>query len=284
MFQKETGTLIASFAVLFILSIYYIKKRTFIEQNFWLIIFSTFQGIIIGLLYQKEFLKMGLWALVYFTVFTKVVPVLTFSSVRKEEYSDDKILSEIKKIKEFESLQVEFKKFYSENSFNAMVRPPMPFIEKNFKIYLGNDLISKSSLEEKIAIIAHEISHVLNKDFIKKSILIIVTIAVLSLISIFSNVITLMMPFSSREKALLIYLIALLILLIGIIVINYISWYFEYKADNKASKLIGKSEWLIWAFRRFEKIHKERDYGKFINLILYTHPLIKHRIEELQKL
>jgi len=97
----------------------------------------------------------------FFSYFWNILFI--FKSQKLEEYTDEKLIQALREIPEIENFEFEFRKYSGENSFNANVMPPIPFILNKYQISFGEELISKFTVDEKVFVLAHEISHTLKK-------------------------------------------------------------------------------------------------------------------------
>ncbi|WP_456475698.1 M48 family metallopeptidase [Candidatus Pyrohabitans sp.] len=272
------------FIILLVITFCYARTKRFGERNFGLIITSFLQGIVLSLIFN-ELLLAPIWALMYYLFslyFWNVIFMIKSALKKHEDYIDNELIQSLKNIPEFRKLKFKLKKYTGSNSLNANVLPPIPFISDSYQISLGEKLISKFTLEEKKFVLAHEVSHALKKHVLIKIFLMFLLIIVIALISIKLNVFVA----NKIEKYLVqfYYLITFSLFLIGIIGINLISWYIEYDADKKALQLTKDLKSLEAAFLKFDKNYLTKDYGLIINLIVYTHPLVKNRIKKAEQL
>ena len=264
------------FIILALITIYYNRSKHFEERNLGQLIVSFLQGIIIGLIFPEYFQYASILALSYYLISINIWAMIPFFlksfSGKFEDYNDEQLIRELKKISEIENLKFILKKYSSNNSMNAFCLP------KN-QIILGEELILNLTTAEKIFVIAHEIGHILNKDFIKKSIENIALMIILVLISIKLYPVIIV-----SKETYAYFLINFMIFISGILVLNLISWHSEYDADKKAFQLTKDKKSLESAFTKLKERSHDKDYGMIINLIVYNHPLIKDRIKRCEKL
>jgi Zn-dependent protease with chaperone function len=189
---------------------------------------------------------------------------------------------ELEKLETQAHVDLRLRRYYRGNSLNAFTRPRIPFIEKCHTAYLGDKLISKLQLEEKVSVIAHEIGHILDGHFIKRPLWYAAIVMALYFASLSLNVVFLpRVPIVFLVPSF--YLISLSVLLSGVALINSMLWYFEYGADRRSSQLTGNVKPLLSALKKLEASYKDRDYGLILNLILYDHPPLGKRMERLEK-
>jgi Zn-dependent protease with chaperone function len=197
---------------------------------------------------------------------------------KTEDYKDEELIKSLEDIEDFHGLEFELKKYSGEKSFNAFVIPPIPFFRKKYTISFGEELIESFTLGEKLFVIAHEIAHAIDKHVHKRALLFFLVFFLLLVFSLLLNIFVIKNAVEYFVQFYLLY--NLVLLLIGIIGIDLVSWRYEYKADEKALELTKDFTSFKSAFLKFEEKKPARDFGKIINLIVYDHPLIKNRIEK----
>lgn len=265
-----------------IFTIYYTFSNNFKERNFGLLITSFIQGLLLSVIFPNYLFMASILALVYFLFFSYFWNIkFIFKSRRLDVYNDGELIRSLRKIPEFKNFEFEFNKYSGINSFNANVIPSIPFISNKFRISFGEQLISKLTLEEKLSVLAHEISHALNKHFLKKGVLIFILIIILGYISLFFNLIVL--SYAKNYFVLLDYINTFIFFIIGIIGINLISWHYEYDADKKGICLTKEFKNFESMLLKLEESHPFKNYGTIINLIVYTHPITNDRIEKVKR-
>lgn len=270
------------FIIIILFTIYYIFSTNFKERNFGLLITSFIQGLLLSVIFPNYLFMASILALVYFLFFSYFWNIkFIFKSRRLDVYNDGELIRFLRKIPELKNFEFELKKYSGINSFNANVIPPIPFISNKVRISFGEQLISKLTLEEKLFVIAHEISHALNKHFLKKGILVVILIIVLSYISFFFNLIAL--SYAKNYFVLFDYINTSFFFIIGIIGINLISWRYEYDADKKGVYLTKDSKNFESGLLKLEECHPLKSYGTIINLIVYTHPVTNDRIKKMKR-
>lgn len=263
-----------AFFILALITIYYSNRsKHFEERNLIQLFVSFLQGVIIVLIFPKYFQFASIFALVYYFISINTIKMLKLTSGKHEDYIDEELNHELKKISEIKNFKFSFKKYSSENSMNAYV-----FLPKKL-IFLGDELISKLTIAEKMFVISHEIGHILEKDSIKNPIKCFVVVIILGLISIISYPVVI-----ELNESYVYLLINLMIFISGIIGLNYIMWHSEYNADKKALQLTNDKKSLESAFTKLKERSYNKDYGMIINLIVYDHPLTKDRIIRSEKL
>lgn len=265
-----------AFLMLVLITIYYIRSKQFEERNIGLIACSFFQGLIGSLVFPKYFLYAPVLALIYYLLainFWNIIFSLNAYSGKLKDYSDKELIHNLKKIPEIENLKFDFKRYSGKNSLNAFTLP------KNW-IILGDDLISKFTIAEKIFVVSHEAAHILEKHQRKKSIISFIVLICLVFITLILNS---FIVYTLKEVDAYL-LISFSIFITGIIALNLISWQVEYDADKKGLQLTKDKKSLELAFAKLKGESYNRDYGMIINLIVYDHPLIKNRIKRSKNL
>lgn len=270
--------LVVAFLILFACTIYYTRSKSFEERNIVLVVTSFVQGLLLSVIFPIYLLSASTLALFYYIIFSYFRNIVfIFKSKKLEEYSDEKLVQALRKIPEIKNLPFKLRKYSGKNSLNANVMPPIPFTSKNYQISFGDELISKLTLEEKVVVLAHEIGHALKKQGLLTSFSLFLIILGLYLLSIRLNL--LVLTYAKTYFVLFDYIITFILFISGIIGINLISWYSEYDADKKAIGLTRDIKNFESAFLKLGGGHPNKDYGIVINLIVYTHPLLKNRIK-----
>ncbi len=275
--------LILAFIIVFFGTLYYIKSKSFEEKNIGLIITSFVQGLVLSVMFPKYLLLAPILALLYYVIFYNIWSLkFLFKSPKFEPYNDKALIESLKKIPEMSHIKFNLRKYSGEKSLNANVIPPIPLLSSKYKISFGEDLISKFTLEEKMIVLAHEVGHALNKHILKKVIMQAILIFVLGIAYFGMNLIVL-----NCFKSYFIYFdytATFILLLVGIIGINTISWYVEYDADKMAIQLTNDIKNFESAFLKFDEDHHYKNYGKILNLLVYSHPLLHNRIKRVKEI
>lgn len=264
-------------------TLYYIKSKSFEEKNIGLIITSFVQGLVLSVMFPKYLLLAPILALLYYVIFYNIWSLkFLLKSPKLEPYNDKALIGSLKEIPEISHIKFNLRKYSGEKSLNANVIPPIPLLSSEYKISFGEDLISKFTLEEKMIVLAHEVGHALNKHIFKKVIMQSTLIFVLGFISFGMNLIVL-----NYFKDYFIYFdstATLILLLVGIIGINMISWHVEYDADKMAIQLTNDIKSFESTFMKFGEDNHDKNYGKILNLLVYSHPLLHNRIKRAKKI
>ena len=275
--------IILAFIFVFFGTLYYIKSKSFEEKNIGLIITSFVQGLVLSVMFPKYLLLAPILALLYYVIFYNIWSLkFLLKSPKLEPYNDKALIGSLKEIPEISHIKFNLRKYSGEKSLNANVIPPIPLLSSEYKISFGEDLISKFTLEEKMIVLAHEVGHALNKHILKKVIMQFILIFVLGCTSIGMNLIVL-----NYFKSCFIYYnstATFILLLVGIIGINTISWYVEYDADKKAIQLTNDIKNFESAFLKFAEDEHYKNYGKILNLLVYSHPLLHNRIKKVKEI
>lgn len=271
------------FIIVFFGTLYYIKSKSFEEKNIGLIITSFVQGLVLSVMFPKYLLLAPILALLYYVIFYNIWSLkFLLKSPKLEPYNDKALIGSLKEIPEISHIKFNLRKYSGEKSLNANVIPPIPLLSSEYKISFGEDLISKFTLEEKMIVLAHEVGHALNKHILKKGIMQSILIFVLGFASFGMNLIVL-----NHFKSYFIYFdytATFILLLVGIIGINTISWYVEYDADKMAIQLTNDIKNFESAFLKFDEDDHYKNYGKILNLLVYSHPLLHNRIKKVKEI
>lgn len=280
MFQNFNPKLVleVSSVIIFIITIYYNRSKSFKERNFGLVLTSFFQGILLSVIFPKYLFFASILALLYYLFFSYFWQIkFLFTSQRLNEYDDEKLVNYLKQLPEIKKFAFEFKKYSGINSLNAYVMPPIPFITNKFKISFGEELISKFTFGEKKFVLAHEIGHALKKHFLTAPVLFFLLVMGLGFVSLILNIIVLIVDRNYFVQ--FDYISTFFLFITGIIGINLISWHYEYDADKKAIQLTRDVKSFESGLSKLEYGRTLKDYGRLINLIIYTHPLTNNRIK-----
>lgn len=274
---------ILTFIVVLFGTLYYIKSKSFEEKNIGLIITSFVQGLVLSVMFPKYLLLAPILALLYYMIFYNIWSLkFLLKSPKFEPYNDKALIESLKNIPEISHIKFNLRKYTEEESFNAFVIPPIPLLSSEYKISFGEDLISKFTLEEKMIVLAHEIGHALNKHILKKGIMQSILIFVLGFASFGMNLIVL--DYFKDYFIYFDYTATLILLLVGIIGINMISWHVEYDADKRAIQLTNDLQNFESTFLKFGGEHPTKNYGKILNLLVYSHPLLHDRIKRAREI
>jgi len=270
--------LIIAFIIIFLCTIYYTRSKSFEERNIGLVITSFIQGLLLSVIIPAYLLLAPILALGYYIFFSYLWDIIfIFKSKKLEEYNDEKLVQTLRKIPEIKKFKFKFRKHAGKNSLNANVISPIPFISNKYQISFGEELISKFTLGEKVFVFTHEIGHVLKKHGVLKSFLFFLVFLVLLFLSFKLNL--LVLTYARSSFVLFDYIITFILFIIGIVGLNLILWYTEYDADKKAIQLTKDVKSFESAFLKLGEGHHNKNYGTVINLIVYTHPLLKNRIK-----
>ena len=270
--------LIVAFILLLIFTIYYTRSKSFEERNIGLVITSFVQGLLLSVIFPAYLLHAPILSLSYYLPFSYFWNIsFILKSQKLEEYNDEKLVRTLREIPGIKKFKFKFRKYSGKNSLNASVIPPIPFISNKYQISFGDELISKFTLEEKMVVLAHEIGHVLRKHVLLQSFLFFLVFIGLIFLSFRLNL--LVLTYARSSFVLFDCIITFILFIIGIIGLNLISWYAEYDADKKAIQLTRDIKNFESAFLKLGGGHPNKDYGIVINLIVYTHPLLKNRIK-----
>ncbi|HEC87954.1 MAG TPA: hypothetical protein ENI52_01405 [Thermoplasmata archaeon] len=270
-------TFVAFFIILLILSIYIFRSiKDILWFNVLMILCALIQGIIISY-FVANLLYAVTYAIMYYLLFTRILFIVKFLIKSKNfpELNEQKLINAFEGALKLKGMRFIFRRFTGKNSFNAIVKK-IYHKPKTYEIYIGDMLRKNFTLEECTAIIAHELSHAIKHHHLKMVISIFVLAIVIPFISFIINILIVRI-----NMPLFYFLNITIFLFIFIIGLNTISWHYEYEADKHAVRLTGNKNALMNAFHKFSQLFPMRDFGKFLNLILYDHPLHKDRIKKL---
>lgn len=276
--------LLLSFILILIITFYYINSKSFKEKNVGLIFTSFIQGLLLSVIFPRYVFYAPIMALVYYVIFYNIWNIIfLLKSNKLEPYNDETLIQSLNKFPEISHLRFKFRKYSGEKSLNANVMPPIPPFSNEYKISFGEKLISRFTLEEKIVVLAHEIGHILKKHIWVQGILQAALFVILVLVSLGFNLIVL--TYFKNYFVYFDYAITLIVLLVGIIGINTISWRNEYDADKMAIQLTKDIINFESAFLKLDdEGYHNKDYRTIINLLVYSHPLLVKRIKRAKEI
>ncbi len=156
---------------------------------------------------------------------------------------------------------------------------------KSKRVVLFDTLVRKLNKEEILAVLGHELGHFKNKDILKNILIVGVMLFVIFFVfghlpdALFEE---LKIPKNGVNIIILALLFMDMIMFIFQPVINLISRYNEFKADEFSSELVNKKT-LARALRKLVVENKHfPKVSKLYSKIYYTHPPILERIERLE--
>lgn len=151
---------------------------------------------------------------------------------------------------------------------------------KSKRIILGDTLLEKFNNEEILSVFAHEIGHY-KKNHILKTMFISTIILFVSLFGISFY------KFENPENLHNVFVVILFVSLIQFfasIFENYLSRKYEYEADDFSKDAMEDGLYLISALKKLKKINMaDSEPHWLIELLFYSHPSIKKRINNLEK-
>lgn len=269
--------LVVSFIVLLAITIYYTRSKSFKERNIGLVITSFAQGLLLSVTFPDYLRFAPILALIYYLIFSYFCNIIfIFKSQRLEEYDDEKLVQVLREIPEIKKFEFKFRKYSGKNSLDANVIP-IRFSSNKYQISFGDELISKFTLEEKVVVLAHEIGHILKKHTLLNPFLFFLVFMALFFLSFKLNL--LVLTYARSSFVLFYYIITSILFITGIIGVNLISWRAEYDADKKAIQLTEDIKNFESVLLKLREGYPNKDYGTFINLIVYSHPTLNDRIK-----
>lgn len=210
--------------------------------------------------------------------------VFLLSNSRKtEKYENKELLAYIEKNQNLRNLKIELRKYSGKGSLNAVT---IPTLKKGYQIAFGEELIQILNAKEKIIVLAHELSHILRKHILKKSIAIFLSFILLVVISQILSKFSIhyFAKFSTYMATFSFFIIALCFFVLTIIVFNIVSRYIEYSADKNAVQMTNDLESFENAFSKIEKRLKHKNYKiQLFNLIIYDHPFPSERLRKIRE-
>lgn len=195
---------------------------------------------------------------------------------------------------------------FESNELNAFATGPT---KRRSLVALSRGLINTLSKEEIEAVIAHEVSHIVNGDMVTMTLL---QGVVNAFVMFLSRVVAFLISGFGRDRergksgsymsyVLCTFVFEIIFMILGSMIVAYFSRRREYRADRGSADLLGKAP-MINALRRLERQHEmsaaevarsqnvdvlmiARPGGKRRFFELFgTHPSIKDRIERLEQL
>jgi heat shock protein HtpX len=192
----------------------------------------------------------------------------------------------------------------------AVVKTSMPNAfatgrnQKNAVVAVTTGLLARLDDNEKEAVLAHELTHVKNRDMM------VMTIA--TFLSSVAQIIVQWLPFlgmgggdrdrDSGSSAALVFVVSLVVWIVSFILIRTLSRYREFAADRGAAIITGQPSHLVSALQKIsgfrvptEDLRKVEGpvsalfitpaiSGRSIMNLFSTHPTLEARIEALQKI
>lgn len=225
--------------------------------------------------------------LMVFNIFIGIIaPVLIFPIFYKfEKIENTEIKESIKNIADKTGIKIEDVYKFNMSKDTKKANAALTGIGKTKRIILSDTLIENFDKEEIVAVFAHEAGHLKRKHILK-----IILINVVVLFFIFYGLSYLKFEKSINGDVVFmnIFKILFLIMLIQnflMIFQNYLSRKYEKEADLYSKKIMGTEKYLISALKKLEIQNMADDNpNKIIEILFYSHPSIKKRIEYLLEL
>jgi len=277
-------SLIISFIVLLGFSAYYSGRREKFSANILLVIISYFQGMILALVFFSStifdlFLYSIVLAIGYYLIFSRISMIFDFIKYKlTTEPQNIRFTPNIDLIKNIATLwgipesNIHISTYTGEKSDTAFRKMSLKFID----IYIGENFLKSLTNDELIFTLSHEVAHTKVLRYNAYPFIFLMIYAIIGWI------ICLMLIISGYFMIVEFFIVTLILYIIGIMATNWLLWKIEYKADELG---VIKSKNLNGAISLFEKFSAgPSDYGRILNLIFYTHPLPRDRIENLKNL
>jgi STE24 endopeptidase len=271
--------------ILIFITIYYTKSKNYRTGQLALILISIIQGVFISLtLYSGNFgfIYSVLYSVIYYIIFYYgwLFRNLFFKK-NIVDYDNENLKNLIKKYAGKLSCKIQLKKLLGKNSFNAFFKKSA----SKYQIVIGEELIEKLYQKELIPIFAHELSHIQKKHVLKKMLFAIPLIILVSLSIEINRLIIINYLQTSNLLIYALYWFSITIFFILCILnINIFSWWIENEADKYAIIMTKDFKTFKSAFNKIDNELKYKDYGRFFNLLIHDHPIIKSRIQKVEKI
>jgi len=274
------GVVTGGCILLLFASYYYTTKRDLWEGKIGLVLISFVQGLILGVLYNVDnafvlFATTVVFGVLYYLFFSKLVVLFEFLKNRLLKtfvaYENNELTETMVKLSGLSTGKINISIYSGNNSRNAFTALSIGTV----KIFVGEKLLAELTKNEMIFVLSHEIAHQKNKRFI--AIFALFPLVYLIFCGVFIIVITSLGLLSVP----LYFILSIIFYILGIIILNKVSWLNEYSADRDGllmSKDYGSAESMLTKF-----LLTQKDHG-FLNLVFYDHPPLSSRIENLKKI
>lgn len=271
--------------VLALITLYYSKSKNYRTGQLGLIATSIVQGVFISMTLNPSnfgFIYAVEYSVIYYIIFYYVWAMRNlFVKKNIVDYENEGLSNLIKEYGGKLSNKIQLKKLLGKNSFNAYSKPS----SSKYQIIFGAELIEKLTKEELKPILAHEISHIQKKHGWKKSLFAFpLILLVITSIEVNKLIILTYLQTSNLLIYSLYWVSITIFFIVCILDINIFSWWIEYGADKNAIKLTKDIKTFKSAFNKIDEVLKYKDYGRFLNLLIHDHPIIKSRIKKVEEI
>ncbi len=297
---------VLSFPISYYTGFYLEHKYNLSNQTFFKWIWENFKGLLVSLaigipillLFYFSLNQFGdLWwlpfAIIMFlisVVLSQIFPILIFPIFYKITPIDDENLKKrITKLAQNANLKVEsvYKFDMSKNTKKA--NAAFTGLGKTKRIILGDTLIDNYSTEEIETVIAHELGHYKRKHIIKNILIgTLTSFLTLFVIALLYKTSLTWFDFENITKVAAIPLLAVWSMLIGVITTplgNMLSRKFEYEADEYAVvETKNPSDFKKTLEKLTDQNLGDKEPHPFVEWFFYSHPSIKNRINEIEKI
>ncbi len=235
-------------------------------------------------------LLFGIGMFIISVVLSQIIPVFIMPLFYKiEPFEDAELTERINKLAKDAGLNLKaiFKFDMSKNTKKA--NAAFTGIGKTKRIILGDTLLQNFDKDEIETVIAHEMGHYKIKHIVKNMIFgTITSFGIFYILSVLYSHSLNWFGFSAITDIGALPILALWGMLINIIespLSNYISRKYEYQADTYAVEQTNKHTQFITALNKLnEQNLGDKDPHPFIEWYYYSHPSIKRRIENIERL
>lgn len=276
--QISTIFVILGFFIFLGYSYYHLKRKSFWQGQIALVLLSYIQGLILSVLFTStNIFSIFIWTIIFsiiyywgFSKFVSLIDLLKSALLKSLPSLDNPELTDIMiKLWNIPQNKINILTFSGKNSKNAFTPVSFGLI----KIFVGEQLINELSRNELIFVLSHEIAHQYHKIFTYCLGLFPFVYIVICWIFIFTVVSMGILNIS------LFFVFTLILYILGIVIMNKISWLNEYVADKEG--LIKTNDFPSAESMLTKILINQKDYG-ILNIVLYDHPPLKERIQNLK--
>ncbi len=266
-FEQTKGLLIGIILGFIVLTIFYVILLNYPDSWWiWVWLFILLFGILLS----------HLAPIIIFPLFYKFTPL-----------ENEKLAARIKSFAERWHFKVTGIFQFNLSKTTKKANAAFTGIGKSKRIILGDTLLQNFTEDEIESIFAHEIGHY-KYHHLLKGIFFSSTLSFLGIFTVFKiyQMTTTSLDLLPHQLealpylALLFYLYSILTTPLG----NYISRKFEYQADQFAVKSTGNPEVFKRSLLKLAELNlADRDPHPIVEILFYSHPSIKHRIEKISR-
>lgn len=214
--------------------------------------FVTSKQEILGYLLTSPLLLSISYYVFIISGISNVVYLLKTKRSSTVELDDKNLFQHVTQL--FGAQNIKLKLFGGKQSFNAFIIPISVMNREYVRVFIGKDLLNEANLAEILFVIGHELSHLRDRHGLKKMLAISIYFIALLSVGIVANYLATIYSGFSGYLA-----INLLLIPFGIMGLNAIQWYFEYRADILSYQITRD---LDSAIRLLEKIKNSHTKSK----------------------